>query len=269
MLELSPILWWRRLLGLPNDAPLKALIIAVMVAAMAATVVSITAVTLKPRQLANIENERQARMQAVLDSLPGLSDVLRTGDGALDVRLVNLATGSFAKDADPVRYDPVAAAADPSRSTTLPPEADIAGIKRRANLMPVYILRQDGKIGLIVLPVHGVGYQSTIYAYLALTGDLEKVAAFTVYKQSETPGLGARITDANWQAKWVGKHVLDDTGALRIAIVRGQSTGPHEIDGITGATRTTSGINNMLRFWLGEHGFGPFLTKLQSGEASP
>lgn len=257
------------MLALPNDSLLKTLAVAFAVAFLSATVVTITAVTLKPLQLANVEQERQARMQAMIASLPGLSDILRASDGAINVRLVDLDEGSFMAHVDPSTYDQRAAASDPALSRALPREIDIAGIGRRANLAPVYLVQQGQKIELIVLPVHGAGYQSTIYAYLALSGDLKRVAAFTVYQQGETPGLGARIADAGWQALWAGKDIVDEAGAMRISVVRGQASGPHEIDGIAGATRTTAGINNMLRFWMGEHGFGPFLTNLRTGVLSP
>ena len=269
MPRLNPLSRWRQLLALPNDNVVKTLVVALCVALVSATVVSITAVMLKPRQLANLERERQARMQALIYSLPGLSDILTAGGGTVEIRLVDLATGKFARDADPTTYDQRAAAANPELSIALPREVDIARIGRRAKLAPVYLLRRDQTLALIVLPVHGTGYQSTIYAYLALKGDLEEVAAFTVYEQWETPGLGSKIMEPAWQARWAGKRLSDTTGTPPLSVTRGEAVGSHEIDGITGATRTTSGITDMLRFWLGAHGFGPFLAGLRSGEVKP
>lgn len=270
MADFNPLTGWRRFLALPNDSRTKTLVITLLVALMSATAVSVTAVMLKPLQLANLERERQARLEAMIGALPGLADILReTGADALETRLVDLDKGSFARDIDPARYDQRTAAADPSLGIALPRELDIAGIGRRANLAPVHILRRGKEIALIVLPVHGSGYQSTIYAYLALKGDLNTVAALIVYKQGETPGLGSRVEDPAWQALWPGKEIADKAGAIRISVVRGQASGPYEIDGIAGATRTTTGITNMLRFWLGENGFGPFLVRLRAGDISP
>jgi Na+-transporting NADH:ubiquinone oxidoreductase subunit C len=48
-----------------------------------------------------------------------------------------------------------------------------------------------------------------------------------------------------------------------VTIVRGNAVETHEIDGITGATVTSNGVANMLRYWLGDHGFGPFLHRLR------
>lgn len=270
MADLNPLAWWRWFLALPNNSCVKTLGVALLVALVSATVVSVTAVMLKPLQLANLESQRQARMEAMIAALPGMADILRdAGVNSLETRLVDLDTGSFDTDIDPAGYDQRAAASDPALSIALPREVDVAGIGRRANVALVYILLRGEEIALIVLPVHGGGYQSTIYAYLALEADLDKVAALTVYEQGETPGVGSQIEDPAWQALWPGKEIADKTGAIRIAVVRGQASGPYEVDGITGATRTMKGITNMLHFWLGDQGFGPFLARLRAGEISP
>jgi Na+-transporting NADH:ubiquinone oxidoreductase subunit C len=270
MADLNPFAWWRRFLALPNDSRIKTLGVALLVALVSAAAVSVTAVLLKPQQLANLERQRQARMEEMIATLPGMTDILReAGADTLESRLVDLSTGSFTTTVDAADYDQRAAAADPASSIALSREADIAGIGRRANLAPVHILKRGENIALIVLPVHGSGYQSTIYVYLALEADLNTVAALTVYEQAETPGLGSQVEDPAWQALWPGKAIADETGAIRIAVVRNEATGPYEVDGITGATRTMTGVTNMLRFWLGDHGFGPFLAKLRAGEISP
>ena len=68
----------------------------------------------------------------------------------------------------------------------------------------------------------------------------------------------------------VARHKLaDEEGNLRIAVVQGGAKQPYEVDGISGATRTGRGVANLLRFWLGELGFGPFLKRLAAGEVKP
>jgi len=261
----SPIAAWRRFLARPNGDRVKTLGIAFLVAFCAALLVSTASVLLKPRQQAHIEAARQAQLDRMLDTLPGLRDLmLEAGVDALQTRLVNLETGSFATGIDPATFDPRAAAQDPATSIDLPPEADIAGLKRRATLAPVYLLESDGELKVIVLPVEGAGYQSTIRAYLALEADLNTIAALTIYEQGDTPGLGARITEPAWAALWPGKQIADGTGEVVISVVRGQATTPYEVDGIAGATRTSSGVHNMLRFWLGPYGYGPFLETLKA-----
>ncbi len=263
----NPIDLWRKFLALPNDNLTKTLVFAFLLALTASVVVSVAAVTLRPYQQANLEKERQARMAEIVSALPQISGLLdETGVDALEVRVINLSTGEFEPDIDPASYDQRQAARDPERSTELPPEADIAGLKRRADYAPVYLLRRDRRLQLVVLPVRGVGYQSMLYAYLALHADGNTIAGLTFYEQGDTPGFGARVEDPAWQALWPGKKIADEDGTIRISVVRGEATGPFEVDGISGATHTSNGVANMLRFWMGDDGFGPFLTKLRAGE---
>src|SRR5690606_34142855 len=96
-----------------------------------------------------------------------------------------------------------------------------------------------GEVKLLVLPVRGAGYQSTIRAYLALEGDLNTVAAFTVYEQGETPGLGSRVAEAEFSRSWTGKQIAEN-GTIAIDASAGAS-GPHEVEMISGASVTTYG----------------------------
>lgn len=266
MADLNPLSWWRRFLALPNDSRTKTFVVAFLVAAVSAAAVTVTAVSLKPRQMENVERERRQRMAEMLASVPGLAGIIGDVDAdALETRVVDLTTGRYADDVDPASFDADAAAADPARSVALPAEADIAGIGRRPNLAPVHIVRQDGEALLVVVPAYGTGYKSTIRAYLALEGDVNTIAAISIYEQGETPGLGARITEPAWQQQWAGKRVADETGEIRIGVVRGGAGGEYEVDGITGATRSTTGVSNLVRFWLGPDGFGPFLANLREG----
>lgn len=264
MAEPSPPFW--RVLARNNDDPVKIFSVAFLVALICAIVVSSAAIVLEPHQTAHLEAERAARMAAMLQTLPGMADVLsESGADSLTTYLVDLSSGQFATGEDPATYDAEAAAADPVTAVPIPAELDIAGLRQRAPLAPVHILERDDRVELIVLPVSGTGYQSQIEALVALEADLITVAALTITAQGETAGLGARIEDLDWQALWPGREIADESGAIVISVVRGQASGPYEVDGISGATRTGNGVTNMLRYWLGEHGFGPFLTQLRDG----
>lgn len=267
MLDLNPINWWRRLLALPNDNLTKTLIIAFLVTFTASIFVSVVAVTLHPFHVANLKNERQARLSAMVAALPGMGDILTGAEvDYMEVHIVDLASGEFATGIDPAAFSQREAARDPAFSSAIPAEADVAGIKQRADFAQVFILRKDGNIQLVVLPVRGVGYQSMLYAYLALEADTNTIAGLTFYEQGETPGTGARIEELEWLALWPGKQLADENGEIRISVVRGEAVGLFEVDGISGATRTSNGVSNMLHFWLGDYGFGPFLAKLRASE---
>jgi Na+-transporting NADH:ubiquinone oxidoreductase subunit C len=117
---------------------------------------------------------------------------------------------------------------------------------------------------LIVLPVYGQGYASTIRAMLALEADLRTVAALTVLEQGETPGLGALIAEDAWQAQWPGTTAIGEDGTPVIEVVKDGATEPWEIDGLTGATRTSNAMQFMVNFWLGPDGYGPVLERLRT-----
>jgi Na+-transporting NADH:ubiquinone oxidoreductase subunit C len=267
MSDLNPINWWRRLLALPNDNLSKTLVVAFLVAFIASIFVSIAAVTLRPFHLANLEAERQERLAAMVAALPGMGDIL-TGAGVddMEAHIIDLTSGEFATHIDPATFDQREAASDPTQSSPIPSDADVAGIKQRSDFAQVIILRKDGKLHLVVLPVRGIGYQSMLYAYLAIHADGNTIAGLTFYEQGETPGIGTRILEPEWLELWPGKQLVDENGEVRISVVRGEAVGEFEVDGISGATRTSNGVSNMLHFWLGDYGFGPFLTRLRNGE---
>ncbi|MEX0957174.1 MAG: NADH:ubiquinone reductase (Na(+)-transporting) subunit C [Rhizobiaceae bacterium] len=268
MAELNPVRLWSRFLALPNDSRVKTLGVAFLVALFCATAVSLTAVTLRPLQEANLQRERETRLADMIAALPGMADILReTGADTLETVIIELDTGTIADEIDPAQFDYAAAQSNAEASTPLPAEADVAGIGRRPDHAPAYLLREGERLVLAVLPVYGSGYQSTIRAYLALEGDLNTIAALSIYEQGETPGIGTRITDAGWQDRWQGKQIADDTGAVGITAVQGGAAeGPFEVDAIGGATRSSMGVSNLVRFWLGERGFGPFLEHLKAEE---
>ena len=240
MARLNPVSLWRGFLALPNDSPVKTVGVVLLVALACSLVVSFTAVTLKPLQDANRLEESAAKMMAMLEGL---------GGGVPDTRLVELASGAYASR-------------DPDTETELPAARDLAGLGNREDVATVYELREDGALRLLILPVRGTGYQSTLKGYLALEADLNTVAALTFYEQDETPGMGARVSDSAWQALWPGKQVADADGVIRIEVVKGAGAGVHEVDGISGATRTSAGVTNLVRFWLGPDGYGPYLARL-------
>lgn len=262
---LNPLIVWRRFLARPNDDSVKVFGVTLLVALICAVVVSATSVILKPLQDAHLEAERAARMAAMLDRLPGMRDLMEEADvESLETRIVDLETGTFTSQIDTDSFDVQTAANDPEQSMAIPADVDVARLRRRAIYAPVYLLERDGELLLLVLPISANGYQSTIRAMLALEPDLNTIAALTITEHGETPGLGARVNEPDWLSLWAGKEVANETGQIMISVVRGQATGPYEVDGISGATVTSNSVANMLRYWLGDHGFGPFLDHLKA-----
>lgn len=255
---------WRRLLALPNESRTKTVIIAFLVSAVCAALVSGATVMLRPIQTANRAAEEQARIEALVRGIPGMSDLLTEAGGTLTTVVVDLETGRAAGDVDVASLD--AALSDPENWTDLTPAQDIAGLGQRPDLAQVFLLREGDAVSLVLLPLSGQGYGGRIDAIMALRGDTNTIAGLAVTRHSETPGLGGRIEEASWQASFPGTELRDADGELRFRVARGPASGVHEVDGITGATRTGRGVTQMVRFWLGPDGYGPLLEAIRRGE---
>jgi len=253
-----------------HENPIRTLLMLLGVAVVCALLVSVSAVKLRPHYVANLEAHRLAQLESILGALSGTAREVAAED--IESRVVELASGRYSDKIDAATFDARKVATDPDASVPIPSHRDIAGIKRRARHATVFLVRDaNGGVDLIILPVRGSGYQSPLYGFLALAGDTSTVVALKFYEQGDTPGMGARIQDPSWEALWPGKQVYDDTGALRIGVARGKVTpgsidADHMVDGISGATRTSQGVHGLLRFWLGDFGFGPYLERVRRGE---
>lgn len=258
--------------SLPNDSVAKTLIMAVGICLICSVVVSVTAVKLKPLQLRNAELARQTQILRVAGLWRDGADFDEMF-AQVDTRMIDLATGEFTDAFDPDAFDTRRAVTDPDVSVALTADQDVAGLGRRTTVTPVYLVEEDGQLATIILPVRTRGLYSMLYGFLALEGDGNTVKGITFYEDGETPGLGGEINNPRWQARWVGRHVFDDDGRVRLAIVRAADPvdspdGRFQVDSLSGATLTSRGVDNMIRFWMGDDGFGPFLSRIRSGEIS-
>jgi Na+-transporting NADH:ubiquinone oxidoreductase subunit C len=252
---------WRAFLRLPNDSLGKTLGMALIVSGVCAVAVSLSAVALKPLREANLEAARQASMLTMLRALPGMDEVLGDQDAQIEAHLVELESGELR--ADDASYDPAEAATDPAASGAIPRAADVARLQRREKLARVHLVRRGGRLALVVLPVRGKGYQSMLKGYLVLETDLITIAALAFYEQQETPGLGTRVADPKWLSRFAGKRAFDADGEVAIEVVAAGAEGSYQVDGLSGATRSATGVHHLLRYWLGPHGFGPLLSRLR------
>jgi Na+-transporting NADH:ubiquinone oxidoreductase subunit C len=124
---------------------------------------------------------------------------------------------------------------------------------------PVFIFHAEGKpdqVESYIFPMYGAGLWDAIWGYVALETDLNTIAGITLAHASETPGLGARITEGKIQARYVGKKIFDESGALiAVMMQKGEgkdySSDAHKVDGMSGATITGNGVNTMLKSYMG------------------
>ena len=263
----GPLRW---LQSLPNDSPAKAVVVTLLVCILASVLVAASAVLLRPKQIANKQDEQRRQIASILQGVTPKGNAWRSVTVTdLEARVVELASGRYVDGIDPATFDQRRMARDPAHNTAIPPRQG-----RSSNQNPGEICRREpaaeGRQAsqLIVLPVYGRGFGSTLYGYIGLSADTKTVIGLAFYQHGETPGLGALIDDSTWRKSWSGKKIWTADGEVGLGVARGpvvpgSAEAQYHVDGLTGATWTGQGVTNLLRYWLGEHGFGPYLKRLR------
>lgn len=253
-----------------NDSISKTIIVALALCIVCSVIVSTAAVMLRPAQQANKDLDRKTNILAAAGMLKdGVS--VEEQFARIKTRAVDMATGKFTDAVDVETYDQRKASKDPAMSTDLGDD-DLAKIGRRAKYSLVYVVESESGIDKIILPIKGYGLWSTLYGFVALESDLNTVAGLGFYEHAETPGLGGEVDNPNWKAQWVGKKSYDAENKQALTVIKGSvdNSRPeaiHQVDGLSGATLTSRGVDHLIKFWMGDDGFAPFLANLRAGEA--
>lgn len=122
-------------------------------------------------------------------------------------------------------------------------------------LLPVYEFRNDSnKVEYAVMPVYGYGLWNNIWGFVAVKSDFNTVQGVKFQHAGETPGLGARIVSDDIQDRYKGKSIFENGALTSIVMQKGEghdyADNPHKVDGMSGATLTGKGVNNMLKDYL-------------------
>lgn len=253
-----------------NESMNKVLSVAVILCLVCSVVVSASAVLLRDAQQANKAKDMKRNILAAAGLLQeGVS--IEEQFKSVEVKAVDFATGKYTDEVDPQSYDQRKASKNPGLSSAVPDEQDIAKINRQATYGLVYIVKNGEGVDKVILPVKGYGLWSTLYGFIALESDLNTVAGLGFYEHGETPGLGGEVDNPLWKAKWPGKKVYDE-GGVQLSVIKGEvnresPAAPYQVDGLSGATLTSKGVNNLIHYWMGENGYAKFLSNLKNGEA--
>ena len=258
-----------RFLAMSPDSVPKTIFIAVAVCLVASMIVSAAAVSLRPTQEVNKLKDKQVNILQVAGVYEPGVDVLEAFQASFEPQVLEIETGTFTDTFDAATFDDRAAADDPELSIAL--DDDPAAIVRQAKFVTVYLLRdENGAIDKVILPIHGYGLWSTLYGFIALEENGNDIFGLQFYEHAETPGLGAEVDNPRWKAQWNGKRLADDEGNLVIQVAKtvGPAGADHHIDALSGATLTTVGVDNLVKFWMGEAGYARFLENLATGRIS-
>jgi len=257
--------------SMSNDSMSKTFIVASALCLVCSVIVSSAATALKPVQNNNKALDKQRNILQVA----GLTDSSQSVEERfekIETRIVDMASGEYVDSIDVEAFDQRKASKDPTQSISLSNDQDGARIGSRAKYGKIYLLKEGDAVSKIIIPVKGYGLWSTMYGFVALQTDANTISDITFYEHNETPGLGGEIQNRDWQKSWKGKQVFDEQTKPIFELIKGRvdSNTPnnqYKVDGLAGATLTSNGVTNLIRFWVGENGFGPYLKKIKVTQA--
>lgn len=188
---------------------------------LVALLLAFTSLSLKDKQQANEINEKKDAIVASLGLEKG------TYDQVIDAYVVNAAGEKIAVEGDVIK-----------RLSNLP--ASYAAGE--------YIVFENKESGEVVVPLTGKGLWDDIWGYIALAADMNTVKGAIFDHAGETPGLGAEIATAKYQAQFPGLTVYEGEELVGIYVVKGGADGAaHSVDAVTGGTKTSIGLENMIK----------------------
>jgi len=205
---------------------------AVMVVAVA-TMLSLAATLLQPRQQKNLEIEKKKSM---LESI-GIPSTHETTESLYD---------KYIKDSFVLNYKGEAVPGVDAFNVAL-------NIEQKKPLeqqyLPVFNAVPDNGEKVIILPVEGKGLWGPIYGYVSLKSDLNTIYGVTFDHKGETPGLGAEINTTQFESMFIGKKLYEAENFVSIGVIKGRAKpeDPHNVDAISGGTITSKGLEKMLK----------------------
>lgn len=253
-----------------SETPKRTILVATILCGVCSVLVSSAYVLLKPKQDINRDIDFKKNILKSAGLLGPDTDVNEAFKKIQPV-VIDLSSGLIAEGIGAENFDQAKADKNTEYIKNLESGNDVAGIKRISKMQKVYLVKENGVIDQIILHIYGKGLWSTMKGFLALDKDAVTVRGFNFYSHAETPGLGGEIDNPRWLAQWPGKKVLTDEFLPAIKVIKGMvdpsmANAEYKIDGLSGATLTSVGVENTFRFWLSENGYGSFLKKVKNGE---
>ena len=196
----------------------------VVMVVIVAVLLSLAALGLKERQDNNILNEKKVQIVKAL----GFDATTSYDDVVAEAALLDAQGTAVENDTQKV-FDALQSVKD----------------TRAEGKFPIF----KAKDGSVVVPLYGAGLWGPIWGYIALAPDMNTVKGIVLDHSGETPGLGAEITTAKHQAMYVGKTVFEGDEFVGITLKKGGAAegAKHEVDAITGGTKTSDGVSAMIK----------------------
>lgn len=229
--------------GLNTNSNVYTIVYAAVMVIIVAFLLVFVSQTLKERQTANIINDTKQQILSALN-LRDQADVASTYSKVIKADALMQANGSLQDYKGEF-------------NTSYKSEFD------KGNLH-VFVAEIDGQ-KKYVIPMNGLGLWGTIWGYIALNEDRNTVYGIYFSHSSETPGLGGEIAGTKFQDRFPGKLVVNgrDVALKVVKYGKADKNSKYEVDGVTGATITSTGVNTMINKVLSA--YIPFLTAANVG----
>lgn len=203
-----------------------------------AAILSYTAITLKPYQERNVEIEKK---QNILSSI-GINASTEEAEKLYEENIKN----SYVVNSAGEKVDGDAFTIDLKKEHA-------KALKEQ--VMPVFEAQVDGDTKYI-MPLYGSGLWGPIWGYVSLKSDMNTFYGAVFDHKGETPGLGAEISTEAFQKQFVGKKIFTDDGKfVSITVAKAGETVSvgDKVDGVSGGTITSKGLQDMLKTDLGRY----------------
>ena len=201
---------------------------------------------LKPMQQRSVELDTKKKILGAVTDLKGMkgNEVLELYGSTIESIVVDINGEVVEKDENGAEI--IAENVDVAKNYKKAPEE---------RLFPVFKYHQAGNTDAVeayIFPVYGTGLWGPVWGFVALETDLNTIKGASFDHKSETPGLGARITSEEITSRYVGKKLFSGSGdLLSVSMLKGENNpssalNEHHIDGMSGATLTANGMNDMF-----------------------
>lgn len=206
-------------MAMNKNSNLYIVVYSTVMVVVVATLLAVAALSLQSRQQANMLGEKK---QAILSSLGASTE---NYDEFITSKVLNVEGAEVEGNALDLLFD-------------------LKGAFENGTY-PIF----EAKNGRVVIPVYGSGLWGPVWGYLALEPDMNTVAGIVLDHAGETPGLGAEIATPKHQAQYQGKTIFEGEELVAITLKKGGATEAniqHEVDAISGGTKTCDGVSAML-----------------------
>lgn len=237
-------------MGINKDSNQFTFGFAIAMVVVVGVVLAVTAMALKPFQRENVQQEKMQNILQAINVQLSRSEAENQFFDYVEERITLDYDGNVQESK--TKDDPIATLDDGQEVFERDPfnvnvRKEARSLPEGERNYPLYICSKEGE-KFYVIPMVGKGLWGPVWGYIALYGDAETVYGANFDHQGETPGLGAEISTASFQDQFKEKKMFDESGDfVSVNVVKSaDENDPHEVDGITGGTITSDGVDEMI-----------------------